>query len=70
MCHLFIDIYIAAGIEGASSHSGRRSLLTSLASKGVSVRVLQEIAGHSSLSITQKCIDVNDNQIQSALELA
>jgi len=70
MCHLFIDIYTAAGIEGASSHSGRRSLLTSLASKGVSVRVLQEIAGHSSLSITQKYIDVNDYQIQSALELA
>ena len=70
MCHLFIDIYTAAGIDGASSHSGRRSLLTSLASKGVSVRVLQEIAGHSSLSITQKYIDVNDHQIQSALELA
>ena len=70
MCHLFISIYTAAGIAGASSHSGRRSLLTSLASKGVGVRVLQEIAGHSSLSITQKYIDVNDHQIQSALELA
>ena len=69
MCHLFIDIYSEAGIEGASSHSGRRSLLTSLASKGVGVRVLQEIAGHSSISVTQRYIDVNDHQMRSALEM-
>ena len=69
MCHLFIDIYRSVGIAGASSHSGRRSLLTSLASKGVSVRVLQEVAGHSSIAVTQKYIDVNDQQIQTALEM-
>jgi integrase/recombinase XerD len=69
MCHLFIDIYSEAGIEGASSHSGRRSLLTSLASKGVGVRVLQEIAGHSSISVTQRYIDVNDHQMRAAVEM-
>jgi len=69
LCQLFLKIYAEAGITGASSHSGRRSLLTSLAAKGVSVRVLQEIAGHSSIAITQRYIDVNDHQMRAAIEL-
>ena len=70
MCQLFLDIYAECGLIGASSHSGRRSLLTSLASKGISVRVLQEIAGHSSIAVNQRYLDVNDNQLRSAIELA
>ena len=69
MCQHFFWLYKKAGIAGASSHSGRRSLLTSLAAKGVSVRVLQEIAGHSSMAITQRYIDVNDHQMRAAIEL-
>ena len=69
LCQLFLKIYTESGITGASSHSGRRSLLTALASKGVSVRVLQEIAGHSSIAITQRYIDVNDKQMRAAIEL-
>ena len=40
MTQLFLNIYRAAGFENASSHSGRRTFITELASKGVSVRVL------------------------------
>ena len=69
LCQLFLKIYAVSGIDGASSHTGRRSLLTSLAAKGVSVRVLQEIAGHSSMAITQRYIDVNDHQMRAAVEL-
>jgi len=54
LCQLLLNIYGACGLDGASSHSGRRTLLTRLASKGISVRVLAEIAGHSSISITQR----------------
>ncbi len=68
MCQLFLNIYAEAGIDGASSHSGRRSLLTRLAGKGISVRVLAEIAGHSSIAITQRYLDVNDEKIRVALE--
>jgi integrase/recombinase XerD len=32
--------------------------------------VLQEIAGHSSLAVTQRYIDVNDEQMRRAVELA
>jgi len=69
MCQLFLNIYSQCEIEGASSHSGRRSLLTKLASKGVGVRILAEIAGHSSITITQRYLDANDEQMRAAVEL-
>ena len=69
MTQLFLDIYRAAGFENASSHSGRRTFITELASKGVSVRVLAELAGHSSIQTTQRYIDVNPKQMSAAVEL-
>ena len=69
MCQLFLNIYNSAAFTGASSHSGRRTLLTNLAAKGVNVRVLAEIAGHSSIAITQRYLDVNDEQMRAAVEL-
>lgn len=70
MCQLLCQIYKACGIEGASSHSGRRSFITKLASRGVSVRVLQELAAHANLATTQRYIDVNEEQMRNAIELA
>ncbi len=70
MCHLFREIYREAGIRGASSHSGRRTFITNLAAKGISVRVLAALAGHASISTTQRYIDVNDHQLRAAVELA
>jgi integrase/recombinase XerD len=69
MCQLFLNIYKDAGMDGASSHTGRRSLLTNLASKGVGVRVLAEIASHSSITITQRYLDVNDEKLRTAINL-
>jgi len=68
MCQLFLGIYKTCGIKGASSHSGRRTFITNLASKSISVRVLAALAGHSSISTTQKYIDVNDDQLRNAVE--
>lgn len=65
----FHYLYKRAGLDGASSHSGRRSFITNLASKGVSVRVLMNLAGHRSISTTQAYIDINDNMLRSAVEL-
>ena len=39
-------LYARAGIAGATSHSGRRTWLTTLSQKGVSVFVLADMAGH------------------------
>jgi integrase/recombinase XerD len=65
----FFWLYRKAGIAGASSHSGRRSFITNLAAKGIGVRVLASLAGHRSIAVTQKYIDVNDEMKRNAVEL-
>jgi integrase/recombinase XerD len=65
----FHYIYKGAGINGASSHSSRRSFITNLANMGVSVRVLMELAGHRSMAVTQRYIDVNPSMMRKAVEL-
>ncbi|MHA7888554.1 tyrosine-type recombinase/integrase [Roseicyclus sp.] len=69
MCQLLLDIYKGCGLSTASSHSGRRTFITRLAAQGVSVRVLAELAGHSSIQTTQRYIDVNAEQMARAVEL-
>jgi len=70
MCQLFLNIYSECGLKGASSHSGRRTFITNLANQSISVRVLAVLAGHSSISTTQRYIDCNDQQLRNAVELA
>jgi integrase/recombinase XerD len=65
----FYWLYRRAGVAGASSHSGRKTFLTSLASQGVSVFVLASLAGHKSISTTQRYITVNDEVKRRAVEL-
>jgi len=70
LCQLFCHLYADAGLDGASSHSGRRTFITNLAHKGVSAKVLMTLAGHKNLSTTQRYIDVNDSMLLQAVELA
>lgn len=65
----FHYMYKGAGIDGASSHSSRRTFITNLANKGVSVRVLMELAGHKAMSVTQRYIDCNSLMVKKSLEL-
>lgn len=65
----FYWVYRRAGVGNASSHSGRKTFLTSLASQGVSVFVLASLAGHKSISTTQRYITVNDDVKRRAVEL-
>lgn len=69
LCQHFHYLYKRAGLAGCSSHSGRRSFITNLATKGISVRVLASLAGHKSIATTQKYIDVNDEMKRQAVEL-
>jgi integrase/recombinase XerD len=70
LTQFFHYLYKGAGIDGASSHSGRRTFITNLATKGVGVRVLMSLAGHKNISTTQAYIDVNDDMKRKAVELA
>ena len=65
-----LRIYDEAGLDKATSHSGRRTLITTLAHKSVNVRVLAELAGHRSIATTQRYIELNDNVLRAAVELA
>ena len=69
LTQFFLHLYKRAGLFGASSHSGRRTFITNLASKGVGVRVLASLAGHRNISTTQAYIDVNDDMKRRAVEL-
>ena len=53
----------------ASSHSGRRKFITDLSEKGVSVRVIQELARHRDLATTQRYIDVSVDKLRNAVNL-
>ena len=64
---VFRVLYEEAGITNASSHSGRRHFITNLSDKGVSTRVIQELARHKSLVTTQKYIDVSSDKLLNAV---
>ena len=67
--NLFKRIYQLAGIDGASSHSGRRQFVTQLADRGINARLVQVLARHKHLSTTQRYIDVNESKLRGAIEL-
>ena len=62
-------IYKNTGISGATSHSGRRTGLTNLAERGVGVRVLMALAGHSNMATTQRCTDLRPAVLKEGVEL-
>jgi integrase/recombinase XerD len=69
MTQHFHYLYKRAGVAGGSSHSGRRTFITTLANKGVSVRLLASLVRHANISTTQRYIDVNDDMKRRAVEL-
>lgn len=68
MARLLGDIYTTAGFQDASSHSGRRSLITKLAYAGIDLNSIRQIAGHSCISTTQRYIDDNPHVITKILK--
>lgn len=54
-------------LEGASTHSFRRTCLTQMHRSGVPLKVIQKISGHKTLSALQKYLEVLDEDLESAI---
>jgi len=59
MGRFLTTLYSEAGVPGASSHSGRRTLITRLAERGIDLKAIAEIAGHSSIRTTALYVESN-----------
>jgi len=72
VAHWFKDIYKTLRLNGCSSHSGRRTFITSLArdiSKyGGSIKDVQMIARHKSLYMTQTYIEHDVDAIRKVIQ--
>lgn len=71
--NLFSYWYQQLGFEGCSSHSGRRTFITNAARKisavGGSIRDVQLLARHSSLTMTQRYIEADVEAMKKVVEL-
>lgn len=56
---LFKRMYRWAGLDQASSHSGRRTFATSLIEQGVDIKAVSTLMGHSSVSMTARYVEDN-----------
>jgi len=54
------------GLEGVSSHSFRRSALSSASEAGVPLAVLRTLSGHQSLSTLQRYLEISQRARESA----
>jgi integrase len=69
----FSATYAELGLDGCSSHSGRRTFITRsarmLAKTGGSLHDLQELVGHRDLATTQRYIEGNRDAQRKLIEL-
>ena len=57
----------AVNIDGASTHSMRRTALTQMSNAGIPLRTIQEISGHRNLEQLQQYLEVQPDQVKGAI---
>jgi integrase/recombinase XerD len=67
--NVLVSAFKALKLEGAKTHSMRRTLLTTLSRAGVPLRTVQDISGHSSLSQLQAYLEVDPEDKQRAMSV-
>lgn len=65
---LFKRIYVATGIDSASSHSGRRTFATSLIERGVDIKAVSRLMGHSTVAMTASYVEDNPARLRKICE--
>jgi integrase/recombinase XerD len=67
MVHLIKRIYKDAGIENASSHSGRRKFATTLIENGADIHCVKTLLGHSSIQTTALYFSTNPKRLANLM---
>jgi integrase/recombinase XerD len=62
---VFTRLFRAAGIEGASSHSGRRTFATRLIEKGIDIKAVARLMGHRSVATTAEYVEDNPTRLKT-----
>ena len=55
------------GTKGISTHSTRRSFITNLANKGISLGTIKKITGHTDLKVLSAYIEVSEDDMKNAI---
>lgn len=63
MQQLIKRLFVDAGFEDASSHTGRRSMITKLADSGIDLKSISILAGHSNINTTARYVDASPNKL-------
>ena len=66
----FRKLYDKAGLQGASSHSGRRTFITRLIEQGADIKAVSRLAGHASIVTTAIYVEDNPERLKRISHLA
>ncbi len=55
------------GDKGISTHSTRRTFITKLANRGVSLATIKKATGHTDLKVLARYIEVSDDDVRNAI---
>jgi integrase/recombinase XerD len=68
--HRFRHLYQRAGLDGCSSHSGRRTFASNLLAKGVPSETVSRMLGHSALDNSIPYLELRDDAVEAAFMAA
>lgn len=63
MTRMLNNLYKDNGFDGCTSHTGRRSAITKLVNKGISLNKVKVIAGHNNIQTTMRYVDTNPDEL-------
>jgi integrase/recombinase XerD len=67
MARFLKRLYMEAGIPEGSSHTGRRTFITSLAERGIDLKAIAVLAGHSNIRTTALYVDASPLKLSRIL---
>jgi len=69
LCQHVNKLFKKCNFKHVTSHSARKTYITTLANKSINVKAIMVLARHKNLATTQRYIEINDEQLKEANEL-